>query len=98
MDHSGNLYIADVDNNRVRIVDTTGVINTVAGNGTAQYCGDGGPAISACLTAYGVALDNSGNVYVSDNVNNRVREIAADTGIISTVVGSGLSIVTDDCP
>lgn len=76
MDASGNLYIADGDNNRVRKVDTLGTITTVAGNGTWGYGGDGGPAVDASLSSpQDVAVDASGNLYIVDTWNNRVRKV-----------------------
>jgi len=76
-DASGNLYIADNGNNRIRRVDTGGVITTVAGNGIQGYGGDGGPATGAELNyPAGVALDASGNLYIADIKNNRIRKVA----------------------
>ncbi len=76
VDDSGNIYIADEDNDRVRKVNTLGIINTVAGNGTAGYSGDGGPATSAELhSPTGVAVDDSGNIYIADAINNRIRAV-----------------------
>ena len=91
LDSSGNLFIADHDNNRIRRVDaTTGIITTVAGNGTAGYSGDGGPATSATLNGPGfVALDSSRNLFISDLGNHRIRRVDAKTGIITTVAGNG---------
>jgi DNA-binding beta-propeller fold protein YncE len=78
VDASGNLFIADTQNHRIRKVDTNGLITTVAGNGTNGYSGDGGTATSAKLNSpYGVALGASGNVYIADEYNSRVRELAA---------------------
>ena len=89
LDASGNLYIADLDNNRIRKVSPSGIITTVAGNGTEGYSGDNGPATSAELYApYGVALDASGNLYIADEVNNRIRKVSP-SGIITTVAGNG---------
>src|SRR5262249_7183493 len=91
---SGNLYIADTDNARVRRVEAaTGVITTYAGGGTTTP-GDGGPATSAKLGFWsgfptGVALDASGNLFISDNQYQRVRRVDAATGIITTVAGNG---------
>ena len=88
-DAAGNLYIADTCNNRIRKVNTAGVISTFAGNGTADYSGDGGPATSASLwLPVGMKFDASGNLYFSDAQNNRLRKITP-AGIISTVAGSG---------
>lgn len=91
LDTAGNIYIADFANNRIRKVTvSTNFISTVAGNGTAGYNGDGGSAISAVLnTPYSVAVDASGNIYISDTNNYRVRKVTASTGVISTVAGTG---------
>jgi len=90
VDKAGNLYIADTDNNRIRMVAAaTGVITTVAGPGLPYALGDGGPATSAFVVPEGIAVDGSGNLYIADGSNNRVRMIAAKTGIISTVAGGG---------
>jgi trimeric autotransporter adhesin len=89
VDNSGNLYIADVGNNRVRKVTPAGIISAIAGNGTFGYSGDGGPATSAQLNApNALAVDNSGNLYITDNGNSRVRKVTP-AGIISTVAGNG---------
>lgn len=91
VDRSGNLYISDTDNHRVRKIDTSGVITLVAGTGTAGFGGDGGPAAKASLNLpYGLVVDAAGNIYVADLGNNRVRRIAAD-GTILTIAGSGQS-------
>jgi hypothetical protein len=88
-DLSGNIYIGDTFNNRIRKVDTTGIITTVAGNGEYGYSGDGGPATEAKLSGpYGVAVDPSGNIYIGDTSNNRIRKVDT-TGIIATVAGNG---------
>jgi trimeric autotransporter adhesin len=88
-DDSGNLYISDGENCVIRKVDTSGTITTVAGNGTCGYLGDGQKATSAELEyPEGVAVDGSGNLYIADNGNNRVRKVTPD-GIISTVAGNG---------
>ena len=91
LDAAGNLYIADHNNNRVRKVDaTTGIITTVAGNGTEGYSGDGGAATNAELNyPIGIALDSTGDIFIADNVDNTVREISATTGIITTVISNG---------
>ncbi|MGI9119569.1 MAG: right-handed parallel beta-helix repeat-containing protein [Acidimicrobiales bacterium] len=90
VDAQGNLYIADQGNNRVRRVDAdTGIITTVAGDGTAGFSGDGGPATAAQLAfPSGVAIDHSGNLYISDTVNNRVRKVDP-AGTITTFAGTG---------
>jgi sugar lactone lactonase YvrE len=92
LDATGNLYLADGGNNRVRKVATDGTITTVAGNGTAGYSGDGGPATAAELSApNGVAVDSAGNVYIADTSNSVIRKVAAGTGFITTVAGNGTS-------
>ena len=86
VDSSGTLYIADFGNNRIRVVTTSGVINTFAGNGTAVFTGDGGVPTSAGLAApRRVALDGAGNLYIADGV--RVRK-AGKT--ITTIAGGGV--------
>ena len=89
VDQSGNVYIADSQNNRIRKVDTKGIITTFAGTNKPGYSGDGGPAISSQLYApWGVAVDNSGNLFIADYQNGVVRKV--DTkGIITTVAGNG---------
>ena len=88
LDSSGNLYIADSGNSRIRKI-TAGTITTVTGNGTAGYGGDNGSALTAEINQpTGLALDSSGNLYIADTLNNRVRKVAA--GTITTVAGDGL--------
>ena len=89
VDKSGNVYFSDTSNFRIRKVDTKGIITTFAGNGTRGYSGDGGAATAAQLWfASGVAVDGSGNVYVSDYGSYTVRKITS-SGTISTVAGTG---------
>lgn len=88
-DAKGNLYIADRANHRVRRVDTKGTITTVAGNGTAGFSGDGGPATKASLNLpSGLVVDSKGNLYIADRSNNRVRVVSSN-GIIKTFAGNG---------
>jgi hypothetical protein len=101
LDAAGNLYIADVNNQRVRRVDAkTGIITTVAGSGTSglgkgSYSGDGGLATAATLNGpQALAFDPAGNLYIADNLNGRVRRVSPE-GIITTVAGGGKNPVTD---
>jgi sugar lactone lactonase YvrE len=91
IDGASNLYIADTGNSRVRKVSPDGIITTVAGNGTSGYSGDGGPATSAQLRGpAGLAVDPSGNLYIADFHDHRIRKVSP-AGIITTVAGSGSS-------
>jgi trimeric autotransporter adhesin len=88
-DNSGNLYIADGYNRRVRKVNTLGIISTVAGNGSSGFSGDGGNALLASLkNDGGIALDAIGNLYIMDDGNNRIRKVDP-SGIITTFAGGG---------
>jgi sugar lactone lactonase YvrE len=91
LDSSGNLYIADTGNHRIRKLNlATSIITTIAGNGTQGYSDDAGPATSAAIDSpTGIALDNSSNLYLADTHNHRIRKIAASTGVITTIAGSG---------
>ena len=97
-DAAGNLFIADLSNNRIRKVDAaTHTITTIAGLGSSGYSGDGGQASSAELNQpLGVALDGAGNLYIADADNDVVREINALTGIITTVAGNGVAGFSGD--
>lgn len=89
IDQAGSLYIADSSNNRIRKVWPTGIITTIAGNGSSGSLGDGGPAVVAELSfPTGVASDASGNVYISDTNNNRIRKVSVG-GTIQTIAGTG---------
>lgn len=92
-DPAGNLYVTDPGVSVVRkIAVGTNIITTIAGNGVTGFSGDGGPATLASMSddaPDGVAVDCDGNVFVTDDLNNRVREITASTGIINTVIGTG---------
>jgi uncharacterized protein (TIGR03437 family) len=89
VDASGDIYIADYTNNRVRKVSASGIITTAAGNGNAGYSGDGGPATSAQLNGpIGVAVDPSGDVYIADSQNYRIRKLSSN-GAIATIAGNG---------
>ena len=90
LDPAGNLYISDLGNNAIRIVNTSGIITTVVGDGTgnAGYLGDGGPATQAELASpKGLALDSSSNLYIADHDNSVIRMVNA-TGVIYTIAGS----------
>lgn len=97
VDSSGNLYITDASNARIRkVTAATGVITTIAGS-TAGYAGDGGPATSARFsTPYSIALDQSGNIYISDFLNQRIRKITVSTGVINTITGTGTAGFSGD--
>ena len=89
LDSTGNLYIADKGNHRIRKLDTNSVITTIAGTGVSGFSGDGGKATAAQLSfPTGIAVDRNGNVYFTDQRNNRVRKIDTN-GNITTVAGSG---------
>jgi uncharacterized protein (TIGR03437 family) len=89
VDSAGSLYIADTNNSRIRKV-SNGVITTVAGNGKFSFSGDNGPATSAALyLPYAVAVDSSGNLYIADTYNSRIRMVS--NGVISTVAGNGMA-------
>lgn len=96
LDAAGNLYVADVDNHRIRRIATNGTITTVAGNGTRGDSGDGGPATAATLAEpTGVAVAPSGDLYIADFAAHRVRRIATD-GTITTLAGTGVSGYSGD--
>ncbi|MGB7846859.1 MAG: SBBP repeat-containing protein [Candidatus Acidiferrum sp.] len=86
MDTAGNPYIGEMGSNRVRKVDTSGIITTVAGNGNWGYRGDNSLATSAALRSpRGIAVDSAGNIYIADSANYRIRKVDATTGVITTV-------------
>ena len=89
VDNSGNLYIVDGGNHRIRKVDTSGTITTVAGTGVRGYSGDGGNAVEAQLAPASVAVDSAGNLYISDSGNHRIRKVDT-SGTITTVAGTGV--------
>ena len=91
IDAAGNLYIVDEIKMRIRMVDASGIIHTVAGNGSVGFSGDGGLAIQARLSyPDGISLDKEGNLYIADTNNHRIRKVNKD-GIISTLAGMGWS-------
>jgi uncharacterized protein (TIGR03437 family) len=88
VDASGNVYIADSANNRIRKVSTDGTITTVAGTGTAGFSGDGGPALNAQLNRpWDIAVDSSGDLFIADYNNQRIRLVDA-SGTITTIAGT----------
>ena len=88
VDSAGNLYIADTNDGRIRLV-TGGTITTVAGSGGCCFSGDGGPAAGASLyDPEGVAIDSAGNLYIADTINDRVRKVSG--GTIATIAGNGV--------
>jgi sugar lactone lactonase YvrE len=96
LDAVGNLYIADKGNNRIRQVNTNGIISTVAGNGSATFAGDGGPATSAGLPAPAqITMDCSGGLIIAGGAGNRVRRVDTN-GIISTIAGTGSAAFSGD--
>jgi hypothetical protein len=95
-DGSGDLYIADTDNNRIREVNAgTRLISTVAGDGSPGAIGDTGQAIQAELNApTGIALDPAGNLYISDTQNYKIREVSAANATINTLAAGGGEYLT----
>ena len=97
IDGSGNIYFTDYGNRRIRKINTSGVISTVAGNGVTGFSGDGGPATAATMRdPTGIAVDATGNIYFVDCFNERVRKINMTTGIITTVAGTGIGGYSGD--
>ncbi len=112
VDRAGNLYLADYENSRIRMVTaSTGIVTTIAGGGACVtsppplsvltchggFAGDGGPATSALLNyPGGAAFDEQGNLYIADTINHRIRRVAASTGVISTIAGTGTSGFSGD--
>ena len=97
-DSAGNLYLADASNYRIRMIAAkTGIITTVAGGGTANQLGDGGPATAASLAnPTDVTLDPAGNLYILDSGDSRIRKVDATTKVITTIAGNGYSGTTGD--
>jgi trimeric autotransporter adhesin len=107
LDSSGNMYFVDPEDNRVKEVNTMGIITTFAGNGpdgnaptgcqNGSYTGDGGSAVSATLDCpLGLDIDSNNNLYIADTYNNVIRKIEASTGIITTIAGTGSAGYTGD--
>jgi len=109
---AGQLYLADYENSRIRMIDfSTGIVTTVAGSGSCPvssgpfkspvcqggFAGDGGPATHASLNyAAAVALDAHGDLYIADTLNHRIRRVNANTGLIYTIAGTGISGFSGD--
>ena len=95
VDSSGNLYVADYGNARIRKVTSSGTITTAAGTGTEGYGGDNGAATRAELNyPIGVAVDSAGNLYIADTYNHRIRKVS--NGVITTVAGNGTAGFSGD--
>src|SRR5690348_16500614 len=96
-DSQGNLYVADAGAHVVREVSSAGAVSIVAGTGVQGFAGDGGLATAAQLDSpMGLAVDASGNLYISDTHNQRIRKITASTGIITTIAGIGTAGFSGD--
>jgi sugar lactone lactonase YvrE len=98
LDSTGNLYLADTHNHRIRRIDaTTQIITTIAGTGASGYSGDTTAAIAATLALpHGLTIDLNGNLYLADTANHRIRRIDAATGIITTIAGDGTQTFAGD--
>ena len=88
VDSAGNVFVADTSNHRVRKIDTAGIVTTIAGNGVADFSGDGGPASAASLHyPTGIFVHSDGTIYIADSFNDRIRKIDP-TGTITTIAGT----------
>jgi sugar lactone lactonase YvrE len=98
IDSAGNLYLADTHNHRIRCIDaSTGLITTIAGTGIPGFGGDNAAATSANLALpHGLTIDSTGNLYLTDTANHRIRRIDASTGTITTVAGNGTQAYSGD--
>ncbi len=97
VDAAGNIYLADLLNNRIRKIDAaTGIIQTIAGTGVAGSSGDGGTALQAQIEPVDIALDAAGNIYFLDRDVHRVRKIDATTQIVTTIAGTGVAGFSGD--
>src|ERR1039457_5121598 len=99
LDASGNLYVPDYQNSVVVKIAPNGTASIVAGNGLAGFSGEGGAAVNASLNqAESVAVDRSGNLYIADTFNNRIRRVSAADGTITTIAGPGFGYGGDGGP
>ncbi len=97
VDGSGQIFIADTGNYRIRFVNAGGTISTIAGNGHTSYLGDNGPAwAGSLLLPQGIAFDSAGNLYIADQNNLRIRKVDAKSGTITTVAGNDLGSYSGD--
>ncbi|MFN0106823.1 MAG: BACON domain-containing protein [Bryobacteraceae bacterium] len=94
-DANGNLHVADLGNRRIRRITPSGIITTVAGNGTSAFNGDGGPATAAGMLPWRIAFDAANALLISDFDNRRVRKVGPD-GVISTIAGTGQGVFSGD--
>lgn len=95
-DNAGNIYVSDQACHTVRKISTSGIVTTVAGNGTYGFSGDGGPATAARLNyPCQVGIDNAGNIYIPDSRNHRIRKVST-SGIITTIGGDGSDNTSGD--
>ncbi len=93
---NGEIFFTDAHNYRIRKIDLSGIISTIAGNGTAGYSGDGGQATSSNIGADGfITIDNSGSLFIQEDSTFRIRKIAT-TGIITTIAGIGINTYSGD--
>jgi uncharacterized protein (TIGR03437 family) len=98
VDSAGNIYICERADGRIRQVNTKGIINTIIGNGSNGFSGDGSAALGAMTNLPGgIALDSSGNLYIADSMNNRIRKVTnSGSGTISTIAGNGVYSYSGD--
>lgn len=95
VDPSGNVYIADINNSRIRKIDNTGIISAFTAS-TGGFSGDGGPVgLAEISNAYAIATDAAGNLYIADSGNNRIRKVSS-SGTITTIAGTGVSGFSGD--
>lgn len=97
IDKQGNILFADTINGCIRQIDKSGIISTIAGNGKQGFSGDGGIATQATMNfPSALTIDSSGNIFIADTFNNRVRRIDATTKIITTIAGNGKNEFSGD--